>query len=350
MARLLLPFKDWPVMDRRAWKTAIVEGDILDGQGPAAHWRAPTRRTNIQHYGRWLSYLKAHKELDGQSSPEDRVTPNQIQRYIKHIEPRLAPRTVVSSLVGLKVMLMALCPHKDWRWLADICNRLNRTARPTTDKQARMLDTDVIIKAALHRMDQLQSGPMQTRLDRVAYRDLVMLAFMAARPLRLRNFAGMIIGRHLRQTSDGWEILIPAEETKTRKELSFKAPAFLLPYLGYYLEVVRKSFLQSGQPTAALWLGFQGRPLSDHGAYQRFVTITKKLFGHAINPHLLRDCAATTLSSLSVNDAITAAALLGHHSFTTTQKHYIRARQLEASRKINTLINAVASQDRGDLQ
>ena len=47
MARVILPFEDWPETDRRAWAAAIETGDILDGQGPAAHWRAATRRTNI---------------------------------------------------------------------------------------------------------------------------------------------------------------------------------------------------------------------------------------------------------------------------------------------------------------
>ena len=60
-----------------------------------------------------------------------------------------------------------------------------------------------------------------------------------------------------------------------------------------------------------------------------------------MNPHLLRDCAATSLSTVSPDVARAAAALLGHRNFSTTEKYYIRANRLEASRKLNAILASV---------
>ena len=104
MGRVLLPIAQWPAVDLAAWETAIHTGDILDGQGEAAHWRPATRRTNIQHYSRWLGYLEAIGALDPTAMPSDRVTRERIRGYVAHLQERIAPRTVVSALVGLKVI------------------------------------------------------------------------------------------------------------------------------------------------------------------------------------------------------------------------------------------------------
>ena len=344
MARVHLPFNEWPLADRRAWEAAIRTGDILDGQGPAVHWRPATRQTNIQHYSRWLAYLEAIGALDPTATPSDRVTRERIRGYVAHLKERIAPRTVVSALVGLKVMIKAMAPEGSWRWLAEICNALNRTARPVTDKRSRMRDTGEIVRTAVAEMDRLLDGPLVTRLDRVAFRDSLMLALLAARPLRLKNFAALARGRHIFPVAKGWEIDIPGEETKTGQPLLFTVPKLLVPYLEAYLERVRPTFLKRGKAEPnGLWLGFEGRPLTQHSVYLRFTYITKRLFGSPINPHLLRDCAATTLSTKSPDDALTAAALLGHRNFKTTERYYIRANQLEASRQVGMLIDRIRS-------
>lgn len=342
MARVHLPLNQWPLSDRRAWEAAIQAGDILDGQGPAVHWRPATRHSAIQHYGRWLGYLANTGDLDRTAEPEDRVTPDRIRTYITHSKGRLAPRSIVSALVGIKVMVKAMAPEQSWRWLADICNALHRSARPITDKRSRMRDTGEIVAAAQANLDLLLTGPLKTRLDRVGFRDSLMLALLAARPLRLGNFTHLQLGRHLTQDSNIWRIDIPASETKTNQPLSFDVPKFLTFYLEAYLHRVRPTFLPSSHAAPpALWLGYKGQPLTAHSLYYRIIGITDRLLGHSINPHLLRDCAATTLSTQSADDALTAAALLGHRSFATTERYYIRANQLEASRQIGRVIDTI---------
>ena len=142
--RRRLSWAEWPATDRAAWEAAIATGDVLDGQGPAAHWAAATRHTNLAHYGHWLGYLRQTGRLTEHELPEGRATIASIRGYIAQLEPRVAPRTLVSMLVGLKVMLKAMAPTAEWRWLADLCNALNRRAMPRTQKRQRMRPTGEI--------------------------------------------------------------------------------------------------------------------------------------------------------------------------------------------------------------
>jgi integrase len=335
-----LPYEEWPATDRYAWEEAIEEGDILDGQGPAAHWAAATRRTNCQHYSRWLGFLAHQSMLELDVPPQDRVTKPVVRRYVDHLKSEIAPRTVVSSLVGLKVMMKAMAAQVDWRWLADVCNALNRNAKPQKSKGPRMRPTGEIYAATIAELDRLLSTRMARRIERVAYRDTLMLAMLAARPIRLKNFSNILLGKHLVREGPTWLLVIPGEEVKNKQTLEYALPKSLDAYLQLYLDRVRPSFGPAATERA-LWLTFEGTALDDHSIHWRFALVTKRLLGVAINPHLLRDCAATSLSTESPAMARAAAAILGHRSFATTERHYIRANQLEASRTMNTTLSAI---------
>jgi hypothetical protein len=155
IGRRYLAFEAWPGGDRAAWAAAIAGGDILDGQGPAAHWADATRRTNVRHYSRWLGFLVAEGGLRENLRPDERVTCDAAQAYIVRLRAEVAPRTVVSALVGLKVVIKAKAPHANWRWLADVCNALNRFSSPGKDKRARMRPTGEIYAAAFAELSRL---------------------------------------------------------------------------------------------------------------------------------------------------------------------------------------------------
>ena len=335
MILLVMPFKDWPTKDKNAWAQAIREGDVLDGQGPATHWRPATMKSAIEHYGRWLSYLSRHGDLDTTASPESRITKDRVRGHIDELRARVAPRTVVSSLVGLKVTIMAMAPDQSWRWLMDVCNRLNVQSKPSKDKRLKMRSTNEIIAHAIQELDRLSATALSLRIERVAFRDTLMIGLIAMRPLRLKNFTGLILGKTLLHEGDRWRINIEGEDTKNGDPLSFDVPDLLQPYLEAYLTRVRPVFLaKADQDVDALWLGFEGAPLTYHSIYCRMVLVTQKWFGRGINPHLFRDCAATTMSNVSAADALASTALLGQRDYTTTERYYIRANQLDASRRV----------------
>jgi site-specific recombinase XerC len=343
MARLIdpmrraLPASEWPRVDQDAWVAAQATGDIFDEGGGAAHWASRTRLTNEQHYGRWLGYLLWTGQLDQGASPADRVTRETVRGYNRHLATIVAPRTRLSMLVGLKVMMQAMMPNRNWRWLQDVCNRVQINARPNKDKRSRMRPTSEIFAAAIAELKQLPAADL-TLKQALAYRDALMLALLAARPLRVKNFTALELERHLVGTDGGWLISIPAAETKTRQPLSFALPEPLLPWFERYLSEVRPLFPHAGE-SARLWLGKEGVMRNPHNVYHRITKLTRRLFGTPINPHLLRDCAASSLAAVSSDMARAAAPLLGHRHFSTTERYYIQADNLAASRRLGAILD-----------
>ena len=59
-----------------------------------------------------------------------------MRRYAEGLLEAVAPRTVASILIGLKVVLKAMRPEGDWRWLMDLTNRVNIWAEPVVDRSA----------------------------------------------------------------------------------------------------------------------------------------------------------------------------------------------------------------------
>jgi len=335
--RRALPVSEWPQADQDAWVVAQAAGDIFDDGGGAAHWASRTRLTNIQHYGRWLGYLLWTGTLDEHARPADRVTRERVRAYNRHLETIVAPRTRLSMLVGLKVMMQAMAPHRDWTWLQKVCNRVQVNAKPSKDKRTRMRPTAEIFAAALTEMEQLPPSGL-TLKQALAYRDALMLALLALRPLRAKNFSSLELGRHLIPTEGGWLITIPAVETKTHQPVSFDLPEVLLPWFKRYLSAVRPLFPQAAD-SSRLWLGKEGEMGNLHSVYQRITRLTRRLFGTPINPHLLRDCAASSLAAISADMARAAAPLLGHRHFSTTERYYIQADNLAASRRLGAILD-----------
>jgi integrase len=330
-----LPVSEWPQQDQIAWTKAQTSGDIFDEGGDASHWAEATKRTNAHHYGRWLGYLRWTGKLYKATVPADRVTRDEVRAYNHHLESIVAPRTRLSMLVGLKVMMQVMAPERSWRWLQDVCNRVQINAKPSKNKRARMRPTGEIFAAAIAELEHLPADCLSIK-QAVAYRDALMLAFLASRPLRVKNFTALELGYHLVRTEEGWLISIPAKETKTHQPVSFELPEPLLPWIERYLSEVRPLFPRA-HASSRLWLGKSG-PLGDV-VCSRITKLTRRLLGTPINPHLLRDCAASSLAAVSADLARAAAPLLGHRHFSTTERYYIQADNLAASRRVNTILD-----------
>jgi len=65
---------------------------------------------------------------------------------------------------------------------------------------------------------------------------------------------------------------------------------------------------------------------------------TRAVFGHSVNPHLFRDCLATSVAVDDPNHFGIAARLLGHRNQATTERYYDQARSIDAIRRHQELI------------
>lgn len=341
--RVAWPIEDWPTADRAAWKQAHRSGDFLDEPGAAVNWRPATHRSAIGAYGRWLAFLHDNGLLDPDHPPEARFTEPAMRAYIVHLRANCSSTTVASYLGVLGMMIQAMVPGQPWGWLWRVQSRLQRQAKPTRNKRARIVPVEDLLRLGQDLMRLADAAPSATPLAAaLSFRDGLMIALLALRPLRRLNVMAIELGRHLVKTSVGYQLCFCEDETKTHRSLDIPFPSELLADLARYLDHHRPVLLagrvpgdasgQSGsRPTRHLWLTRYGEPFScksSIGSLEKHMTAR---FGHAVNVHLFRDCAATSIANEDPEHTRIGALILGHQNLQTTERHYILANGRSAS-------------------
>jgi integrase/recombinase XerD len=335
-----LKLKNWPNTDRTAWEKAIGKHRLLDRSGIASKWRPATQTTNIHHYGRWLAYRLHHEPRSAALLPGQRVDFATLEAYLSYLEAKLAPVTIASSVSGLACMMAALDPQKDWAWLRFIANGLSRRASPVRDKRPRLRPIKLLFDGAISEL-QTASLSLTTRPGCLHFRNALMIGILSACPIRLRNFAALATDVNLRKQPTGWRVQFPASEVKNHQSIDLVIPDRLAPFLEIYLDIVVPALANSTCKT--IWPNVYGHQMSEHALYMKVMEYTKNVFDVAINPHLFRDCAATSMSTFSIRMAHTAGDLLGHASFATTEKYYIHAQRLFSTRRVNSILSSTRS-------
>lgn len=333
-ARRCLPVAQWPGADRRAWAKATGPVDLLDeNRSRAADWRPATVHKNRRGYGRWLTFLIRSGADLGQDLA-DRVTPDQVQAYLKELgSQHLKPYTVRNRIGELLGVMLALAPDQDWAWLKRKLARLDSFAQAAHETKPPPLLATEIRHRCLRELARYESQgePLPIHLA-VIYRNWLMVLTVTLLPLRLRNLATLSVSRHLRSRGDCGEIRIDGTETKTGRPFWGPVPRELHGHLEHYLRVVRPRLLRT-KTSDRLWVSWTGDEMSEHALYLRLTNFTKRMFGLPLNPHLFRRIGATTISVLAPEQIDTARALLGHSSVKTTQESYIAANGIAASRR-----------------
>ena len=325
----------WPRADRAAWERAIASGDIFDGQGPAAHWAEGTKRTRILGYGRWIGFFLETDPGALSLPPVERVTPTRVRDYIQHLDAQVSHSGVFNYVAPLLAVIRVMAPG-DWDWLKSVVRRLSRDARPRP-KHHRMVNPVLLHDLGIHLMDDAARQP-PTHDAAIQYRDGLIVLLLIARPkLRRRNLTQMTIGEHLLRSGDHYWLVFAPEETKTRQPIEERLPAELTPYIDAYLEVFRSMFPRA-ELHDGVWASCKGRRMCGEALYDRICKRTAAEFGASVNPHLFRDCAATAIVDENPDNAWAAGELLGHRDPRTTERHYIRANSLKASRALQRVI------------
>ena len=351
-AKRALKYDLWPASDRRAWDAATEPGDILDPGGAAAHWSPSTRAGVIDACGRYLNWLAAHELLEPELVPADRFVHEMMARYVIDLQGEYASSSVATYAAFLALGVKAMAPDRDWSWMTRLVARLRKIATPARDKHPRLVPSDVLVAFGIELMEQAanlaEKGPWQ---EAVRYRDGLMIALLAARPHRRRNFCAIEIGRHLVPHGDGYLIRFAATETKNRIAIEQPFPTRLLPYLARYLAHHRALLCSlTGHRNSAhafrpagmhLWVSKTGSAMSEQVFYKGLMKLTVAGFGHGVHPHLFRDCAGTSIATRDPAHVGITRNLLGHTTLRTSERYYNHARAVEAGRRYQSRILAL---------
>ena len=330
--RSSLPFEHWPDIDQQLWRQALRDDELLAGSGPAARWAPRTRETVCNGYGRWLFWMESQALLDPTEPPEQRCSPPKLRAYIQSMQAVVSPATVAHRVIAVERALCALVPRSDRLHLRSLINNLPKQGK-TSCKRARLQEPAELVKLGLTLMQDAEQGSHKNaRKNACVYRNGLQIALLAMRPLRRRNFSEMALHRHLRREGEGWRICFAASETKTGEPIDVPFPTELVPHLEIYLARYRPLLMGEGYCGDRLWIGYFFKPQAPHTIGITIAERTERAFGRRVNPHLFRDCAATSIAVHDPDHVRIAPAVLGHRSFVTTERHYNLATALKAAR------------------
>jgi integrase len=212
------------------------------------------------------------------------------------------------------------------------------------DKRQRFRSVAELVALGETLMRRGSEAGCRGRESQLAYRDGLMIALLALRPLRLRNLTALTLGESLRRQGNGWWIVLSEEATKNRQPLELPFPDRLVLALEGYLDRVRPLLLEGRidqGPLQALWISLRATAMSPASVYEQITMRTAQAFGYPINPHLFCDCAATSMALADPSLVRAGAPLLGHASFATTERHYNLARAADAARGHQTVVQAL---------
>ena len=334
-----LPHGAWPAGDRLAWEGLFREGDILDGQGPAAHWAPATRAKNRDGYAHWLGHLDRGTDLDPTQAPADRMTPERLQSYAHALGARCRPIGVLGRIVELACVVKKMAPERSWSWLDRIIARL-RTQADLHRRHDQLPPASELFQLGM-RLIAEAPGARSELAAALQHRDGLLLALLAARPLRTRNLAMIRIGQHLVQAEGRWRLRFAARETKSGRSLELEVPDALAPTIGAYLDrhrpllLAREGRWHRGGDAAGpgFWISRDGSTMTSMALSDRLRKLTAGNLGVAVGPHAFRAAAATELAERDPESIRAAAPLLGHSSFAVTDRHYIQASGIAAGRR-----------------
>jgi integrase/recombinase XerD len=346
-ARRGMPVAEWPDPDRSLWRAALVPGDLLDEGGIRARYAGATNAKLAKNYGRWLTWLSRRGLLDDHTPPAERITPDRVKTWVTDLQAINASGTILARLQALYEMAKVLDGGRDWRWIRRIESRVRARHVPARSKRGRLVGAADLLALGCTLMAEAPALSTR-RLQAMQFRDGLIIALLAARPLRLRNLASLELQRTLVPRGNGWWIDIPPEETKTKQPIEVPWPAALNAALASYLDGYRPFLCRlrnrwTRPVGTALWVSTHGSPMCQTAVYETIVGRTGTAFGRPINPHLFRDCAATSIAIEDPEHVRIASQLLGHRSTATTERYYNQARIVDAARRYQDFLLALRS-------
>lgn len=337
--RACMPLASWPQVDRHRWRTACEPADLLalDDCGARAEHSDASNHKAEKGYGRWLTFLQTTEPSSLSLGPELRITRERTVAYVETLQALgNGAATILARLQELGEVAKVMQPDRDWTFINAIASKIRATHRPVRDKSNLRLSEE-LLDLGLRLIADAESGGLTPSQAAISHRDGLIIAFLSLVPIRRKNLARLTLGANLSKVVDTWLLVLEADETKTHQLHETLWPVDLVAPLMTYLETHRPHLLSLtgrwAKPAGdLLWISSDGSPMTEMAIYDRIRSRTEKAFGRALNPHLFRDAAATTLAIADPAHVRVAAPLLGHRTFATTERYYRQAQGYEAHR------------------
>jgi integrase len=274
-------------------------------------------------------------------------------------EQGLSTVSITSRITDLMEALRVMDPNADLILLRGLVSTLHQRAQPSRNKAHRIKPPGEIWEACAEEMALITADPAPLSFEAASrYRDAFALGFLVWSPIRRRNLAALNLGDTLRLEAGRWRVAFGAEATKDKSPLVFALPEddAYQQALEHYLMRIRPRLLR--RPAIAhdallhqrgpLWISTRGTAMTAHALYYAVTRSSERLLGAPLNPHLLRDCAASAITTARPDHVLAASRTLGHNQLSTTLTHYEQASMLEAGARLQEVLEEIQARQTGN--
>lgn len=334
MTRLSLLIKEWPTDWQCRWHMALKPADDVFGDdGLGAHWAPDTRKNVRKRLELYFGYLTKHNMLDHQAPLGALLTEQTLRPWIGSLqEGALSPVTIYGYVRDIRRGIAVMDPTVDTSFALMVARRLESRAKPTRDKHKDLVPPLELYRAGLNRMDRVETSNYEKEdMRAVQYGDGLAMAIAMASTIRLKNLAGIRIGKNLKRVGDHYRLVFEAGLMKSRRPFAIDLLADLTCYIDRYIRRHRRKLLGDNE-SDQLFISCYRRPMSQQSMYCRFRAATKLELGKDISPHRVRDLAVTYLATDHPDNIAIATPLLNHARQHTCRDHYNQASQISAGK------------------
>jgi hypothetical protein len=337
---------DWPPDLMRGWRSALCPDGLLRKGGKAAQWADATKKHVSLSVGYYLAWLNGEGLTAASAAFTGLVTEAHVLAYAEVRRLDLRDASVRSNLVGLYRGMAVMFPERDWSWMRPIINtipdgraesRRHKLPRIRHSNELRQLGVDLCKEA---------DGSTEARLllRAVLFRDGVMIALLAERPIRRKNLTRLEIGVHVRKTPAGWRLFLPKGQVKNKQEYDHAIPDDIGALIERYIDVYRPVLLAArtlAEPLDKpyLWISARGTRLAPNSCLYAVRSRTQAAFGRSLSLHLFRDCAVSTAAMDMPKQVRAAMHVLGNRSFAVTEEAYNMATGSHAAGKLHDVFD-----------
>ncbi|WP_404381700.1 hypothetical protein [Caenispirillum salinarum] len=317
--------RHWPAEWRVRWAAAFTGSEewLSEHAHPAQQW-SPAFKTRIaSHLTRYRNWLSKH---DPAGHP--------LRAYAESMTG-YASTSMTTWLESLVYGLAIVEPDRDLSSLREAARAAKRRAR-ARDKGARMATLEDLRTLGRQLRAEADSMPFGAHAA-TRYRDGLAISLLAARPVRIRNFASLRLGKSLIEADGVFQMFFA--DTKNGDPWSAPIPVDVQPGLERWLQAYRP-LLIGNKDDGSVWLGMDGEALRASHLSGRTRQWAQKRLGKAVSAHLARSAFMTDLCAIDPENITIGQVMLGHRDKSTSARFYEQGKSRHAAAHLDTALDA----------
>lgn len=324
-----LPVAEWSEADRLGWTDACRPAQRLSRGGIACHLASVSRTDIANRYGLYVDFLRRNGLFDPAGNATSFVTPANVQAFVAELKARVRSVTVWNSVYKLRRAAQLIAPATDLVWLTEIEKDIALVMIPRS-KVSRLVLTERLVEAGLTLIHEAETFGKTAVARAKGARNGLLIVLLALHPIRIKNFAALILADTFVNVGGRWWLHILAENTKSHRMDERQVPEFVTEIVNKYIDVHRP-VLCRGIEHSSLWVSSTtGRQMTTKNLATLISKLTREMLGVDVSPHLFRTAGASTAAIYGGKLPYLASALLGHRDKRVTEEHYNFSTSLSA--------------------